>query len=91
MFGWFLLHFSYFQSDIDRKEYWPKLTEWMESIGKGKYSKGREDMYNILRTFMDQAIRNAKNLEKINDGRPPANSAPGTKIYELIEKLRPYL
>ena len=88
---WFLLHFSYFQSDIDRKEYWPKLTEWMESIGKGKYSKGREDMYNILRPFMDQAIRNAKNLEKINDGRPPANSAPGTKVYELIEKLRPYL
>ena len=88
---WFLRHFSYFQSDIDRKEYWPKLTEWMESIGKGKYSKGREDMYNILRPFMDQAIRNAKNLEKINDGRPPANSAPGTKVYELIEKLRPYL
>ena len=88
---WFLLHFSYFHSDIHRKEYWPKLTDWLQSLGKGEYSKGREDMYEILRPFMDQAIRYAKKLDETNACRPPANSAPGTKVYELIEKLRPYL
>lgn len=82
---------QYFHSDIHRKEYWPKLTDWLESIGEGEYSKGREDMYDILRPYMDQAIRNAKKLEEANIGRSPANSAPGTKVYELVEKLRTYL
>lgn len=88
---WFLLHFSYFHSDIHRKEYWPKLSDWMVSLGKGEYSKGREDMYDILRPYMDDAIRNAKKLEEINAGRPPATSSPGTKVYKLVEKLIPYL
>jgi hypothetical protein len=40
---------------------------------------------------MDAAIANAKKLDKINSGKLPSASAPGTKVYELIEKLRPYL
>jgi hypothetical protein len=88
---WYLLHFGYFQSDIHRKEYWPKLSEWLENIGAGEYTKGRTDMYAVLRPFMEIAITNAKKLEVINMGRQPSNSAPGTKVYELIEKLRPYL
>lgn len=39
---WFLLHFSYFHSDIHRYEYWPKLTKIMTSLGKGEYRKNRE-------------------------------------------------
>ena len=88
---WFLLHFSYFQSDVHRKEYWPKLSECMTMYGFGIYSKGREDMYSILEPYMDIAIRNAKKLDAINQGRTPAMSAPGTKVFELIEKLKPYL
>lgn len=88
---WFLLHFSYFHSDIHRSEYWPKLTVCLENIGKGEYSKGRADMYEILRPYMDHAIRNAKKLEETNTGKTPASSAPGTRVYKLIEKLRPYL
>jgi hypothetical protein len=88
---WYLLHFGYFQSDIHRKEYWPKLSEWLDNIGTGEYTKGRTDMYAVLRPFMEIAITNAKKLDVINMGRQPSNSAPGTKVYELIEKLRPYL
>jgi hypothetical protein len=88
---WYLLHFGYFQSDIHRKEYWPKLSEWLDNIGAGEYTKGRTDMYAVLRPFMEIAITNAKKLDVINMGRQPSNSAPGTKVYELIEKLRPYL
>jgi hypothetical protein len=88
---WYLLHFSFFQSDIHRKEYWPKLTDWLESIGAGEYTKGRTDMYTVLRPFLEMAIVNAKKLDTINEGRTPTASAPGTKVYELIEKLIPYL
>lgn len=88
---WYLLHFSFFHSDIHRKEYWPKLTEWLESIGAGSYAKGRPDMYEVLRPYMEYGIANAKRLDKINEGKSPANAAPGTKVYELIEKLKAYL
>jgi hypothetical protein len=88
---WYLLHFSFYQSDINRKEYWPKLTDWLESIGAGEYTKGRTDMYTVLRPFLDMAIINAKKLDTINKDRTPTASAPGTKVYELIEKLIPYL
>ena len=88
---WFLLHFSYFHSDIDRKGYWPKLSKWLNDLGCGNYTKNREDMYDILSPHLETAIRNAKKLDKENEGKSPASSAPGTKVYELVRKLKPYL
>lgn len=88
---WYLLHFSYMQSDIHRTAYWPKLTDWLTGISTETYEKNRKDMYQILRPFMDFAIANAKRLEKNNEGKLPSKAAPGTKIYELVEKLKPYL
>jgi len=88
---WFLLHFSFMQSDIHRCEYWPKLTSWLTGIGAGVYEKNRADMYRVLRPFMEYAIANAKRLDLVNHGRTPSRAAPGTKIYELVEKLKPYL
>lgn len=88
---WFLLHFGFFQSDIHRSEYWPKLSEWLKNIGLGEYSKGRSDMFQILWSYMDFAIANAERLDEVNEGKSPANSAPGTKVHKLIKHLRPYL
>lgn len=88
---WYLLHFSFMQSDIHRSEYWPKLDALLTSIGAGKYKKDRPDMYDILKPYMDAAIANAKSLDNINKGCMPTQAAPGTKIYTLIEKLKPYL
>lgn len=88
---WFLLHFSYMHSDLHRSEYWPKLTECLCSLDVGEYKKNRQDMYAILRPMMDFAIANAKRLDRENQGKPPSQSAPGTKVYELIETLKPYL
>ena len=88
---WYLLHFGYYHSDIDRKEYFPKLTAHLKEIGTGPYKKNRRDMYDVLRSKMDEAIKNAKTLDEENEGKTPAASAPGTKIFELIEKLNPYL
>lgn len=88
---WYLLHFMYMDTDIDRSRYWPKLSDWMKNIGAGGYEKNRPDMYEVLQPYMDIAIANAKRLDKQNEGRKPSESAPGTKIYELVEMLKPYL
>lgn len=60
-------------------------------IGSGEYKKNRTDMYQVLRSFMDFVIANAKRLDEINDGKMPSKAAPGTKVYELLEVLKPYL
>lgn len=88
---WYLLHFSFMQSDLHRSEYWPKLSEWLKNIGQDKYLKNRDDMFEVLRPFMDIAIANAKRLEKNNEGKNPSKSSPGTKVYVLVDKLRTYL
>lgn len=88
---WFLLHFMFLQADLHRDEYWPKLTECLKSRNLGTYYKNKSDMYTVLHPFIDEAIRNAKKLEQINQGRTPSKSAPGTMVHYMIETLRPYL
>ena len=88
---WFLLHFSFMQSALHRSSYWPKLTEILSAQGLGPYEKNRADMYQILFPYMNAAIANAKKLDKINDGKLPSASAPGTKVHVLVKKLKPYL
>lgn len=88
---WFLLHFSFMQSDLHRMSYWPKLTEILTSLECGEYKKNRNDMYEILLPYIDTAIANAEKLEAINKGRLPSASAPGTRVHEIIKKLKPYL
>ena len=86
---WFLLHFMYLQSDLHRDEYYPKLTE---SLGDfGAYAKNREDIFDILFPNLDFAIANARKLDKVNQGKTPTQSAPGTKVFEIMEKFRDYL
>ena len=85
------MHFAYTDADVDRTFYWRKLTAALNAIGKGDYYKNRPDMYAVLRPFIDTAIINARKLDKRNAGKVPSNAAPGTKVYELIEKLKPYL
>lgn len=88
---WYLLHFSYFHSDIHRRDYWPKLTVYLTAIGAGIYAKNRPDMFEVLRPYMDRAIGNAERLDKEHKGKTPTNAAPGTKVYELVRILKPYL
>lgn len=88
---WFLLHFSFMQSNLHRASYWPKLSDVLTSLGYDKYEKNRKDMYQILFPYMDIAIANAERLDRINQGKLPSDSEPGTKVYELVKKLKPYL
>lgn len=69
---WYLLHFGYFHSDIHRQGYWPKLTEWLKNIEAGEYTKGRPDMYKILKPYMETAIPMQRNwIRWMRENRQP--------------------
>ena len=89
-YGFYFTSVFYRQIFIDQK-YWPKLTECLKSIGAGDYKKNRADMFKVLYPYIDSAISNAKKLDEINSGKKPSESAPGTKVYQIIEHLRSYL
>lgn len=58
-----------------------------------KYVKNDKQVFKILREKGNeiQAIEFAKKLMKGNKGKQPSDIAPGTRVYELVEKLRKYL
>lgn len=85
---WFLLHFIYLESNLHRTEYYVRLSE---KIGQ-TYSKNSQDMYNLLKPCLQTAIKNATAIiQKYDDGLPPSQCAPATKVYEIFEKLKPYI
>lgn len=88
---WYLLHFCFLQPNIRRTAYGRKLTQQLKPIGAGSYAKNRKDMFEVLWPYMDSAIANARLLDRMNEEKTPADSAPGTKAFELIGVLKPYL
>ncbi len=61
---WYLLHFMYMDTDIDRSRYWPKLSDWLKNIGAGSYEKNRPDMYEVLRDNQQEGIDTIMSLKK---------------------------
>ena len=55
----------------------PKLTKALSEIGAGAYQKGRADMYQVLKPYMETGIANARKLNQINKEKTPVNSKPG--------------
>ena len=88
---WFLWHFIPLEADILRDDYSEKLTEHLKNLNQGEYKKNRTDMFEILSPYKDTAIATAKRLMQKSEGIAPAACAPGTKVYEIIEKLNDYL
>lgn len=84
---WFLLHFNYLDSTLHRSQYFPKLTEYLGS----KYKKNRDDIYDLLKPYMPQAINNAKRILDSYGNLPPSQCTPGTTVYKIFEKLQYYL
>ena len=51
------------------------------------------DIFTVLMKYgnLNLAIRYAKRIIKNGEGKTPAEIAPGTKVYELVEELAKYL
>lgn len=90
---WFLLHFAYYTANNHRSEYSLFLNDKFSELNLGKYEKNMKDIFNILMKKGNPklAIRYAKRIIKEGQGRTPAELAPGTKVYELVEELAKYL
>ena len=93
---WFILHFEYLNTAINREIYIQKLNKYFTkySIKTGKYQKNIENIYEILNEYgdMSKAIVNAKKLEEnFKKEGSFSKKNPSTNVYELIEELLDYL
>jgi hypothetical protein len=80
---WYLLHYEYCESALDRDSYKERLTKY---LGK-EYKKNDPSMYGILFPKQATAIKYAKKLEKIHSSNSPAEHNPVTLVYQLVELL----
>jgi len=83
---WFLLHFQYRQTPVERD----KLLEILPDIIGCKYEKNTPGMFEHLLPYISTAKKNAEKLSQLK--RSPADANPGTTVYELIddfEKIKP--
>ena len=90
---WFILHFAYYTANNHRTEYIDFLNNKFQELGLGKYQKNMPNIFDILMEKGDPklAIRYAKRIIKDGQGKTPAEIAPGTKVYVLVEELAKYL
>lgn len=87
---WFILHFAYYTSNNHRSQYVKFLNDKFRELGIGKYQKNMKDIFHILMEKGNPklAIRYAKRIIDENKGKTPTDTAPGTKVYELVRDSR---
>jgi len=91
---WYLLHFQYRNTAMNRNEYKKAIDEAVNEQKKDKkktfeYFKNATDIYTILQQYgnQEQAIQNAKKLMQKFDGQQYADYNPATTVYMLVEEL----
>jgi len=80
---WYLLHFHYFNTSMDRKEYDSKLSECLGF----EYFKNRQGLYKQLLNRQSKAIERAKQLMEKYDPPNPCQDDPSTTVFRLVEEL----
>jgi hypothetical protein len=80
---WYLLHFEFLNSAINRQQYITKLETY---IGQ-QYKKNDPAMYDKLRCNLDNAIKNSEKL--LDTYRPPhpGRDDPSTTVHKLVKAL----
>ena len=84
---WFLLHFIPLEANIPREQYSDKLGEHLGH----PYQKEDPTLFESLLPYLDMAKKNAKTLRMRYRGSNYATMCPCTTIYELFDKLAPYI
>lgn len=83
---WYLLHFSYCDTALHRSDYAGKLKP---HLGR-PYAKADPEIYGLLKTHQEAAIRNAQRLEQHwrDLGKySPEGSNPCTSVHKLVALL----
>lgn len=85
---WYILHFNFLQSQLDRKQYIQSLNAIFKKQFKKEYKKNSTDTYKLLLFYQATAIANAKRLSKsYTFNSTPAQRFPSSYVYELVEQL----
>lgn len=85
---WYLLHFEYLNSAIDRTQYKEKLKAHFKQNGLSGYEKKDPKVFEILYDKKEVALRNASRLEKnYDDSVSYSERNPCTTVHELVGKL----
>ncbi|MDY4788589.1 MAG: RloB family protein [Bacilli bacterium] len=83
---WYCLYFNYLESQLTRKDYEEILNK---KLSPDKYNKNNINNHELLLKHngkLDNAIKNAKKLFKIN-----GIINPSTKVFEFIEYFKAYM
>lgn len=87
---WFLLHFHYIYSKMDRTEYAKKLNEYFKAKGLAyKYKKNDDNIYNLLCEYgsIDKARKNAKKISDEHQNDKPSLSESCTQVYKFFDEI----
>ena len=80
---WYILHFKYLESELNRQQYIKQLKKEL-----GKYEKNSIDMYDRLLKHQEDAIRNATKLKQLHGvNADPSKCTPYTTVHELVKRL----
>lgn len=86
---WFILHFSYYDVDNDRKEYRKFLNQKFKELGLERYTKNNKDIFDILSKHgsLELAIRYAQKRLTECSGGSDTQITPGTTVHLLVQEL----
>lgn len=89
---WFILHFSWYVADNDRKYYIDFLNNQFHSLGLPKYKKKDPGLFDTLTNQGNpkKAIQRAEKRIKECTGTA-SQQVPATQVYLLIKELAKYL
>lgn len=87
---WFLLHFHYICSKMNRSEYSNKLEEYFKERGlEYKYHKNDVDIYNKLCSYgsLENARKFAKRICCEHQSDKPSDSESCTTVYRFFDEI----
>jgi len=84
---WYLLHFSFYNTAISRKQYGKLLDDLLGH----KYEKNSREMYSEIFHLQHTAIKNADRLLSSHDPINPESNNPSTTVHLLVLELNRFL
>ncbi len=87
---WFLLHFYYIDSKMNRRQYAEKIDQYFMDKGlKNKYKKNDPKIYKKLCQYgsVENARKNAEKVFKQNFNGSPAKAESCTTVYKFFDEI----
>ena len=84
----YLLHFKYEKDTLDSQELIRRLNTELKQAKMGYlYKKPAKQMYRLIHSKQEQAIKHASKLYLNKKDVPPVDANPSTTVYKLVELL----